>query len=598
MLDCERDDLQERRMYRVHLLRGAALCAVFGVALMGADLARGQESALAIKGLTPSEEIQLRAILPETERPKTDLERQRLEEEAAQIARAWLRAQGWYQARVEPRADPQRAEIEIQKGEKFTFRAPKLTIAPDPSDAALSAALDVALKNVQLGNPATAQAVLMAEAEMVAAAQQLGYAQARMLPRRAVVDHATGEMGVEFALEVGARAQLGAVEISPKGQIRPGLVRDLAQWDIGARYRPDALSALQNDLTETGAFSAVEVSVEPGEGVRPVLVALTPARARVIELGVSWSTFEGIGGELEWTRRNATRRTDSVTVSAALAQERQSAGAVWLLPHARGRSQALRLEGEISQESSTAFERAGLRFAATAEADARLKAAISYGVDLSQNRFSRAGGIDDALVLSSFVDWRRDETNRLLDATSGTYIQARVEPAIATGSATTGFVRATAQARAYHSLVDATAVTLAGRVRAGWIEPLLGNQDDLPPDRRFFAGGGGSVRGFAFNAIAPDSRTGLDVAPGGRGLLEVAGEVRARLNSKWGLVAFVDGASVFEDLSGAGEFRFGAGLGVRYDLDFAPLRLDIATPLDRREGEDEVAIYLSIGQAF
>jgi translocation and assembly module TamA len=42
----------------------------------------------------------------------------------------------------------------------------------------------------------------------------------------------------------------------------------------------------------------------------------------------------------------------------------------------------------------------------------------------------------------------------------------------------------------------------------------------------------------------------------------------------------------------------GVGAGVRYDLGFGPLRLDIATPLNRREGDGPVQVYISIGQAF
>jgi translocation and assembly module TamA len=41
-----------------------------------------------------------------------------------------------------------------------------------------------------------------------------------------------------------------------------------------------------------------------------------------------------------------------------------------------------------------------------------------------------------------------------------------------------------------------------------------------------------------------------------------------------------------------------SGVGVRYDLGFGPLRLDIATPLKRRQGDSLFQIYLSIGQSF
>jgi translocation and assembly module TamA len=42
----------------------------------------------------------------------------------------------------------------------------------------------------------------------------------------------------------------------------------------------------------------------------------------------------------------------------------------------------------------------------------------------------------------------------------------------------------------------------------------------------------------------------------------------------------------------------GVGAGVRYDLGFGPIRLDIATPLYKRRGDSPIQVYLSIGQSF
>ena len=42
----------------------------------------------------------------------------------------------------------------------------------------------------------------------------------------------------------------------------------------------------------------------------------------------------------------------------------------------------------------------------------------------------------------------------------------------------------------------------------------------------------------------------------------------------------------------------GAGVGVRYDLGFGPLRADIGFPVTRRQGDAPFQIYISIGQSF
>jgi translocation and assembly module TamA len=160
-----------------------------------------------------------------------------------------------------------------------------------------------------------------------------------------------------------------------------------------------------------------------------------------------------------------------------------------------------------------------------------------------------------------------------------------------------------AEARAYASpgaADDARSAraTFAGRLKLGWVEPVYGEARDLPLDRLFYAGGGGSVRGYGFRTIFPAADAARAIPPGGRGLIETSVEARLRVAQNWGLAAFVDGATVFDDATTAPGMRFGAGLGVRYDLGFAPLRLDVAFPIDRRPQDASAAVYLSLGQAF
>ncbi len=69
--------------------------------------------------------------------------------------------------------------------------------------------------------------------------------------------------------------------------------------------------------------------------------------------------------------------------------------------------------------------------------------------------------------------------------------------------------------------------------------------------------------------------------------------------AKLGAVGFLDlgsvGAEKYPDFK---SFSAGAGVGVRYDLGFAPLRADIGFPLNRRAGDAPFQVYISIGQSF
>ena len=136
---------------------------------------------------------------------------------------------------------------------------------------------------------------------------------------------------------------------------------------------------------------------------------------------------------------------------------------------------------------------------------------------------------------------------------------------------------------------------LAGRFKAGvLVGPELG---EIPPDRLFFAGGGGSVRGYAYRSIGVEGPGGI--VTGGRYLLEASVEARARFSKDWGVVAFVDGGYVAADtFPGIDDLRLGAGVGLRYHTGFGPLRVDVAFPLNKRSGDPDYALYVGIGQAF
>jgi translocation and assembly module TamA len=152
-----------------------------------------------------------------------------------------------------------------------------------------------------------------------------------------------------------------------------------------------------------------------------------------------------------------------------------------------------------------------------------------------------------------------------------------------------------AQGTVYQSLDKGGETVVAARLRLGRI--VNGTVDQVPASQRFYAGGGGSVRGFSYQAVGPRFADGTP--RGGVFLMESSLEVRRELTSTWGLAVFADAGAVGS--GGPVDFRdlaIGAGFGVRYNLGFAPIRVDIATPVTRRRGEPPFQIYVSIGQSF
>jgi translocation and assembly module TamA len=189
-----------------------------------------------------------------------------------------------------------------------------------------------------------------------------------------------------------------------------------------------------------------------------------------------------------------------------------------------------------------------------------------------------------------------DGSDSLLDPTKGFRLGARLSPEISFHGGHFTYARGQIDASAYHPVSDG--VVVAGRVRVGTI--VGAGVFDLAPSRRFYSGGGGSVRGYGYQQLGPKDLEGDPI--GGRGLAEFAVEARIRLKQfggNFGIVPFFDGgtltSSATPDFS---HFRYAAGLGVRYYSTFGPIRVDVGVPLNRQQGDGPLAVTVSLGQAF
>ncbi|HYE44289.1 MAG TPA: BamA/TamA family outer membrane protein, partial [Caulobacter sp.] len=187
-----------------------------------------------------------------------------------------------------------------------------------------------------------------------------------------------------------------------------------------------------------------------------------------------------------------------------------------------------------------------------------------------------------------------DNSDDPLNPKSGWRAEVRVEPIVTFGDAQLTYLKSTGQGSIYLPFGDDKKLVLAGRLKAGMLTGA--ESSEAPAARRFYSGGGGSVRGYGYQAIGP--RIGATPL-GGISLAEASIELRYDITDRWGAVVFVDGGAVGENSFPQGEdFSAGFGFGVRYDLGFGPIRADIAFPLDPRDDDPAFQIYISIGQAF
>jgi translocation and assembly module TamA len=357
------------------------------------------------------------------------------------------------------------------------------------------------------------------------------------------------------------------------------------------------VAELERRLVETGVYDTVGVTLAPADqtnaaGNRPVVVTLTDRPRRILEAGATFSTAEGSGVDLRWTWHNRFKRADTLVWEARAANVDSRLGVDLSLPHWRNPGLTLRLSAAVVNENTDAYDRTALTVSADLQQRLGKTSWFSYGlgVDIghyNENRFDPLTLLPinfnrDLAILTGRSSFYLDNSDDPLDPTTGWRLTVSAQPTVVGGEESVVFLRAESQATAYMPLRGNTKTILAGRVRLGSI--VGGAELTVPSDRLFYAGGGGSVRGYEYQGVGP--RLPDNTPRGGLSLFETSLEVRRDVWRNFQAVAFVDAGAVgFQETPNFSNLRYGAGLGVRYKLPFGPIRADVAFPLSAREGD-------------
>ena len=536
------------------------------------------------------------------------IEARRRARAAAETAISVLRSEGYYDYTVDSDIGDGEAPasfVTVTPGPRTRLGAPTITwIGPAPDPKTMAAAYKaMALK---AGDPGRAADVVAAEGRIVAVVQKRGYADADAEPREVIVDHADRTMRPTYKIKSGEKVRFDGVKLTSRGRTSQKWVQKLAPWKAGEVYRPAAVAELERRLTDTGAFGAVTVSLAPDaeavNGERPVVVSLADRSKGALELGASYSTSEGAGVNSRWLLFNQFGLADTLTNTLQYAQIDSRLQTQLALPDWRAPDETLKLTAAIYRERPVAYEVYGVGISADLTHRYGKTSFLSFGVSVDgtetneeeQANFVTKSKLRRLATAATYGAFSLDRSDDPLNPTKGWKLDARLQPTVSLGDGSVTYVKTWAQAAGYLPF-GAQGTVLAARVKVGSI--FGGDIPLVPAQDRFYAGGGGSVRGYGYQEVGPRFTDNNPV--GGLSLFETSFEIRQRVTEQWGAVAFLDAGSVSSQVNP--DFtrpKYGAGLGVRYNLGFGPLRLDLATPLNPEKGDPLLQVYLSIGQSF
>lgn len=461
----------------------------------------------------------------------------------------------------------------------------------------------------RMGDAIVADVIMAAEANISVKLPQSGYPFATVGQRDILLDSETGVGDYTLPVDTGARSYFGQLRTEGTPVFDSEHVAILRRFKTGDLYDSRKVDDLRAALITTGLLSTVSVEAVPGEGRAPdgtpyadLLVRQEAAPPRTLAASAGYGTGQGLRAEGSWTHRNLFPPEGSLKVTGLLGTQEQAASVAFARANAGRRDRNLEIALSALHSKYDAFEAYTGRLAATMAFVStpiwQKKLTWSIGGEIlatSENAFELARGTRDRrlyYIAALPGQLGIDRSNDLLDPVRGYRVNVRVSPEASLGTGKRAYVRVILDGSYYYPVNDN--IVVATRARIATISGI--SRDNLAPSRRFYGGGGGSVRGFGYQQLGPKDPNNDPI--GGRSLNEFALEGRYRFGN-FGIAGFVDVGQAYESsLPKFNDWRVGVGVGGRFYTSFGPVRLDLATPLNRRPGESRFNVYVSIGQAF
>jgi outer membrane protein insertion porin family len=464
---------------------------------------------------------------------------------------------------------------------------------------------------------------------------------------------------VTFDVEPGSRARYGDIRVQGLQHLSESTVLKTLPFQSGDPYRIDQLVDAQArlfglDIVRSASITP-ELDTQP-DSLVPLDVQVAEGDPYRVRVGAGWSTSECFSPESRWTSRNFFGGGRVLQVRGRLSNLLAPPFHDLLCPQSGGGqyarltwvaaidfSQPWIFSTRNSFNASVFSERqsvpdifirnaVGLQLSLVRAIGPRTSLTLSYRPELSSYDAAEVLLCTGLLICTSEdigilrsaqrlaplgLNLTRDLSNSLLNPTSGYRVIVDLEYASGWTGSEFAYDRAVVEGTWYGELTGSA--VLATRLRGGWVGNAGGEGPTgiIPPQKRFYAGGANSVRGFAQSRLGPrvlvtDPTALLDSVPGGAGcstaqvidlscvadaqpltgdygarfnsratggtrVVEGNVELRLRLGGEFEAVGFTDFGQVWgaDQAMAVKDLELTPGFGVRYLSPVGPLRVDL-----------------------
>lgn len=521
--------------------------------------------------------------------------RYRMEKDRETIEKI-LEANGYYDASVNLYLNSSRrpalVEIKVRRGKQYRFRDVQVQFSGKRDKE-----LERIRTRVRKRQRVVAKNVFDEEERMLDQMKRRGYPFPALSKRSVVVDHEARKVDLTMVFDPGPEARYGEVKVAGLDSLKDTYVRRQIPWKQGGKFNARELKDFERKLLSSGLFSSVYVGPEDlsvQTNSIPLLVRLSERSKRTIRLGVNYSDI-GPGGKGYWEHRSLFGGGEKLELSLSWNPVKTAGTAVLTRMGFLDSNQHLVLDLEGSQERTDAYEADKVVALSMVVRDLSSRVQAGVGIGFKHSRVQQLG-VDERFdhlffPVQAIYDSRDDKLNPV----RGMHVYARsafYEDTLGSQP----FLKTGIENRHYLMLWDRYRLSSALRLTLGTIDGAAINA--VPADERFYAGGGGSIRGYEYQQVGP--RIAGDPI-GGDKLVEFSVELRMQPGRRLGYAAFIDGGTTYNEIVDNFDrsLNYGAGIGIRWFTGIGPLRADVAYPLNpTAEQVERVQFYISLGQAF
>ena len=437
------------------------------------------------------------------------------------------------------------------------------------------------------------------------------------------LNQSTGNIDIAYNIDAKEVVYVGKIEVRGNLKTKDVVVRREVRIYPGEKFNGEKIRRSKERIYNLGFFDNVTFDTEPTEipNVQNLIVTVKETKTGEFSFGGGYSSVDMLVGFIEITQRNFdilnfptfTGGGQSLTIRAELGMVRSNYNIGWTDPWILGFPilfgfDVYRMAHDKATDVGWAYDetRTGTDLKLGKELTDTLRADLFYRLEqikisnLDDNSSPDFKNEEGTNILSSLtLEMTQDTRDNVFNPGKGYVLSGSIEDAGGIFFGDKDFVKGTASLSYYHTFFEKFVLELKGRMG---LAGAYGNSDEVPVYERFYAGGANTIRGYKERNVGPrDDGSGEPI--GGEALLVGNAEVTFPIYEKVlkGAI-FYDVGNVWRrsgDFVTGGNYKAGAGIGIRVKTPVGPVRVDYGYPLSRNFNDDKNGeFYFSMSRGF